>query len=165
MKNRSVLYLMVIMLVSLFALWGCPKKADVSAVPEETAPPPQEVVEERAPERAPSAEDALQPVYYDFDRSFVRSDARATLRANAEWLKANPDVEIKIEGNCDERGTNEYNVALGQRRAASAKKYLVDLGISPGRISLISYGEERPVCTESNEDCWQQNRRADFVER
>ena len=85
------------------------------------------------------------------------------MKANAEWLKANPNEKVRIEGNADERGTIEYNQALGQRRAASAKKYLTDLGISSNRISLISYGKEKPVCTESNEDCWQKNRRAEFV--
>ena len=85
------------------------------------------------------------------------------MKANAEWLKANPNVKVKIEGNCDERGTIEYNQALGQRRAASAKKYLTDMGISGKRISLISYGKEKPVCTQSTEECWQKNRRDDFV--
>lgn len=166
MKNRSVLYLVAIVLVSLFAFWGCPKQGEMSAVPEETAPPQETVVEEDTPqERSMSAAEALQPVYYDFDRSSIRSDARSALRKNAEWLKANPDEKVKIEGNCDERGSNEYNLALGQRRAASAKKYLVDSGISSRRISLISYGEEKPACRESNEDCWQENRRSDFVGR
>ena len=105
----------------------------------------------------------LQPIYFDFDKSFVRDDARAVMKANAEWLKANPKSKVKIEGNCDERGTKEYNQALGQRRAASAKKYLTDLGIAAGRISLISYGKEKPICTESNEGCWQKNRRDSLV--
>jgi peptidoglycan-associated lipoprotein len=86
------------------------------------------------------------------------------MKSNAAWLKANPKAKIRIEGNCDERGTNEYNQALGQRRATSAKKYLTDLGIAGSRISVISYGEEKPVCKSSNEDCWQKNRRDDFVE-
>ncbi len=85
------------------------------------------------------------------------------MKANAEWLKANPKARIRIEGNCDERGTIEYNQALGQRRASSAKKYLTDLGISAKRITLISYGKEKPTCTEHDEACWQKNRRDDFV--
>jgi len=79
------------------------------------------------------------------------------MKANAEWLKANPKTKVRIEGNCDERGTIEYNQALGQRRATSAKKYLTDMGVSAKRISLISYGKEKPVCKESTEDCWQKN--------
>ncbi len=88
---------------------------------------------------------------------------RTHLKPNAEWLKANPKVKVRIEGNCDERGTKEYNQALGQRRATSAKKYLVDMGISAKRISLISYGKEKPVCGEASEGCWQKNRRDDLI--
>ena len=185
MKMRISLVLLVIFSVSLFALWGCPKKAEVTAAPEvqkeetpavqeeqkpEAAPQeaaPQEEVKPAAPEepqeRAAAGAAGLQPIYFDFDRSFIRDDARAVLKANAEWLKANPQVKVRIEGNCDERGTKEYNQALGQRRAASAKKYLTDLGISGKRISLISYGKEKPICSEQNEDCWQKNRRDDFT--
>jgi peptidoglycan-associated lipoprotein len=93
----------------------------------------------------------------------VRDDAKAVMKANADYLKANPKVKVRIEGNCDERGTIEYNQALGQRRAAAAKKYLTDMGISAKRISLISYGKEKPVCTQSTEDCWQKNRRDDLI--
>ncbi len=85
------------------------------------------------------------------------------MKENAEWLKAHPQAKVRIEGNCDERGTIEYNQALGQRRAASAKKYLTDMGISGSRISLISYGKEKSSCTESTESCWQKNRRDDFT--
>ena len=178
MRNRS-LFFAVIAALSMFVLWGCPKKAEVTSTPEtqETAPAAQEapkaepapVKEEQTPavdeskERAAAAGAGLQPIYFDFDQSFIRADAKAVMRANAEWLKANPKVKIRIEGNCDERGTREYNQALGQRRASSAKKYLVDLGVSGSRISLISYGKEKPVCTESTEDCWQKNRRGDLV--
>jgi peptidoglycan-associated lipoprotein len=114
-------------------------------------------------ERAAAASAGLKPIYFDFDKSFIRDDAKPVMKKNAEWLKANPKVKIRIEGNCDERGTKEYNQALGQRRATSAKKYLTDLGISAKRISLISYGKEKPSCNESNETCWQQNRRDDLV--
>jgi peptidoglycan-associated lipoprotein len=163
------------MLVSLLALWGCPKKAEVTATPEaqkEAAPAakeeqkPEAVKEEAKPEvkeLAAAAVTGLQPIYFDFDKSFIRDDARSVMKANAEWLKANPKVKVRIEGNCDERGTKEYNQALGQRRAASAKKYFTDLGIASRRISLISYGKEKPICAEHNEECWQKNRRDDFV--
>jgi len=103
------------------------------------------------------------PIYFDFDKSDIRSDAAATLDRKVPWLQANPGMRIRIEGNADERGSDEYNLALGQRRAAAAKRYLVEKGIDAGRFDLVSYGEERPVCTESNEDCWQRNRRDDFV--
>jgi peptidoglycan-associated lipoprotein len=103
------------------------------------------------------------PIYFDFDKSDIRPDAAATLDRKLPWLTANPGMRIRIEGNADERGSDEYNLALGQRRAASAKKYLVEHGIDAGRFDLVSYGEERPVCTDHNEDCWQRNRRDDFV--
>ncbi len=102
------------------------------------------------------------PIYFDFDKSTVRPDAAAILDGKLPWLQANPGMRIRIEGNADERGSDEYNLALGQRRAASAKRYLVDHGIAADRFDLVSYGEERPVCTEHNEACWQQNRRDDF---
>lgn len=177
MRNRSLFFVVIISL-SMFVFWGCPKKAEVSSTPEtkETAPAVQEAPKAEPVKEAPKAEPVAEPteraaavsaglqqIYFDFDQSFIRNDAKAVMKANAEWLKANPKVKIKIEGNCDERGTREYNQALGQRRAASAKKYLVDLGISASRISLISYGKEKPVCNDSTEDCWQKNRRDDLV--
>jgi peptidoglycan-associated lipoprotein len=173
MKYKSFIYLLVMIVVGLFTLWGCPKKAEVASAPEAqkeavTAPSPAPAaapeVKPEAKETAAVAETGLKPVYFDFDRSFIRDDARPVLQADAEWLKANPKVNVRIEGNCDERGTIEYNQALGQRRAASAKKYLTDLGVSSGRISLISYGKEKPVCSDHDETCWQKNRRDDLVE-
>jgi peptidoglycan-associated lipoprotein len=175
MKNRLVFMLGIIVVVGLFALWGCPKKAEMTttqeaASAEQAAPAEQKaepVKEEAKPaesmEQAPAAAAGLQSVYFDFDRSFIRDDAKSTMLANAEWLKANPKVKVRIEGNCDERGTKEYNQALGQRRATSAKKYLTDMGISAKRILLISYGKEKPVCSDSSESCWQKNRRDDFI--
>jgi peptidoglycan-associated lipoprotein len=103
------------------------------------------------------------PIYFDYDKSNIRPDAAATLDGKVPWLTANPGMRIRIEGNADERGSDEYNLALGQRRAASAKKYLVEHGIDASRFDLVSYGEERPVCTTHEETCWQQNRRDDFV--
>ena len=199
MRNRSTIRtvssFVLILLVSMFALWGCPKSAEVTAVPEAqpapaVAPEQSEAAKTEAAaqanaekERAAAAaaeakarEEAavkertaaaagtgLKPIYFDFDRSFIRDDARPVMKANAEWLKANPKVKVRIEGNCDERGTIEYNQALGQRRAAAAKKYLTDLGIAASRISLISYGKEKPVCSEQTEECWQKNRRDELV--
>jgi peptidoglycan-associated lipoprotein len=192
MKSKVRVFIPVVFLVSLLVLWGCPKKAEVTTSPEETAQEqaPQvapakeepkveqkaeektepakeaakpEAAKEEPKERAAAAATGLQPIYFDFDKSFIRDDARPVMKANAEWLKANPKVKIRIEGNCDERGTKEYNQALGQRRATSAKKYLTDLGISAKRISLISYGKEKPICAEHSEDCWQKNRRDDLV--
>jgi peptidoglycan-associated lipoprotein len=190
MKRTTVVLLTLILVLSVFAFYGCPKSADVSSAPEsqpqvddaakaaaekqaaedaaakaaaDAAAAKAAEEEAAAKERAAKEAAGLKTIYFDFDKSFVRDDAKAVMKANAAWLKANPKAKIRIEGNCDERGTIEYNQALGQRRAASAKKYLTDLGVSGNRISLISYGKEKPVCQESTEDCWQQNRRADLV--
>jgi len=105
----------------------------------------------------------LQEVYFAFDSFDLTNDARATLKKNADWLKSNGSARVEIEGHCDDRGTNEYNLALGAKRAQAAKDYLVSLGIPAERLSTISYGEELPVCREQNEDCWQKNRRDRFV--
>lgn len=105
----------------------------------------------------------LRDVNFDFDRYDLRPNARETLKAHAAWLKANPQTRVEIEGHCDERGTNEYNLALGAKRAQSVKRYLVDSGISAERLSTVSYGEELPLCKEHNEECWAQNRRVRFA--
>ena len=112
---------------------------------------------------ATPASSPLKDVFYEFDRYDLSADARATLRANADWLKNNPSARVEIEGHCDERGTNEYNLALGAKRAQTAREFLTTLGIPADRLSTISYGEEIPVCREPTEDCWTKNRRARFV--
>jgi peptidoglycan-associated lipoprotein len=101
-------------------------------------------------------------IYFDFDKSEIKADAKAILEKKAAWLRANPSYKVRIEGNCDERGTNEYNLALGDRRAKAAQKFLNALGISMDRMNTISYGEEKPTCKEKNEKCWSKNRRDDF---
>ncbi len=173
MASRNKIFWMLCLLAAvLVVLPGCPKKAETTIAPEaqgeETVTGQDnqgagQTVEDQA--GAAEAEEAagLQPIHFDFDSAVIREDARDIMKANADWLKAHPQTRIRIEGSCDERGTREYNQALGQRRAAGAKRYLMDLGISAGRISLISYGKEKPVCTGMTEECWQQNRRDDFV--
>jgi peptidoglycan-associated lipoprotein len=111
----------------------------------------------------PSAPGPLKDIYFSFDRYDLEIDARETLRVNAEWLKRNSTARVEIEGHADERGTNEYNLALGAKRAQAARDYLVTLGVATERVSTISYGEEIPVCREPNESCWRQNRRVRFV--
>ena len=106
---------------------------------------------------------ALKEVYFDFDKYDIRAEDAKTLDANAAWLKSNADNLVLIEGHCDERGTNEYNLALGERRAKATMNYLVSQGIQANRITIISYGEERPVCSEKTEACWAKNRRASFL--
>ena len=104
-------------------------------------------------------------IYFDFDKSDLRADAREGLQANASYLKSNSGVQITIEGNCDERGSNEYNLALGKRRAEAAYKYLVDLGVDSGRMTTVSYGEEKPAVEGHNELAWAKNRRDEFKVR
>ena len=105
----------------------------------------------------------LQDVFFDFDKYDIRPGDAKTLDSNASWLKSNPTHLVLIEGHCDERGTNEYNLALGERRAKSTMNYLVSQGVQANRITIISYGEERPQCTEHNEACWSKNRRSHFL--
>jgi peptidoglycan-associated lipoprotein len=102
-------------------------------------------------------------IYFDFDKSNLKPAAQESLLRKAEWLRESSDVTITIEGHCDDRGTNEYNLALGDRRAESAKAFLLNLGVPASRLTTISYGEERPVCFGHNEQCWSKNRRAHFT--
>ncbi len=107
----------------------------------------------------------MLPVYFDFDKSSIRDDQKARITGNADFMKSNHGSRISIEGNCDERGTNEYNMALGERRAQTAKKYLTNLGVSSSRMTTVSYGEEKPLLYGHDEYSWAQNRRDDFVIR
>jgi peptidoglycan-associated lipoprotein len=105
----------------------------------------------------------LKDVFFDFDKYDIRPEDSKTLDTNAGWFKSNPNHLILIEGHCDERGTNEYNLALGERRAKATMNYLVSQGVQASRITIISYGEERPMCTEKNDACYAKNRRAHFL--
>ncbi len=180
MNQKSLLYVTSVLMVGLLSLWGCPKKTEVSSSPEThketiTAPATPAVSSasgsesaaamktDESNEKATATTAGLKPIYFDFDKSIIRDDAKNALQADAAWLKGHPQTKINIEGNCDERGTKEYNQALGQRRAAIAKKYLTAMGVSSSRISLTSFGKEKPICAESNEECWEKNRRDDFV--
>ena len=116
-------------------------------------------------ERVQSAREMFEneDILFEFDSASLSVEAQEILRAKAEWLRENPRARVMIEGHCDERGTNEYNLALGDRRAFSSKSFLVDLGIADSRLTTISYGEEQPVDSSSTEDAWAKNRRAHFV--
>ena len=116
-------------------------------------------------ERVQSAREMFEneDILFEFDSASLSVEAQEILRAKAEWLRENPRAQVMIEGHCDERGTNEYNLALGDRRAFSSKSFLVDLGIADSRLTTISYGEEQPIDSRATEDAWAQNRRAHFV--
>jgi peptidoglycan-associated lipoprotein len=108
-------------------------------------------------------EQQLQDVHFEYDRDKLDTSTKTILRANAEWLKKNPNARVEIQGHADERGTNNYNLGLGERRALQTKKYMVNLGVDESRLYTISYGEEKPFCFDSNENCWWENRRAHFT--
>jgi len=166
-----------VLLMAIFLYSGCAEKK-VKPEPTPGAEAPKEVTPSK-PSEAKIGEEAikgkeeviakveetpsLEDIHFDFDKYNIRDDAKEILRRNADWLKKNPAVKIQIEGHCDERGTNEYNLALGDRRAKATRDYLVSLGINPERISTISYGEERPLDSGHNEEAWAKNRRAHFV--
>ena len=105
----------------------------------------------------------LGDVYFDFDRAELTEESRTRLARNADWLRSHPEFVVRIEGHCDERGTNDYNLALGERRASAARDYITSLNVTASRLSTLSYGEERPQCSESSEGCWARNRRAHFL--
>jgi peptidoglycan-associated lipoprotein len=130
--------------------------AETPAIQQETAKP--------APQQGAEAlQSELQKVYFNFDSASLSDDARNTLSKNADLLAKNPSVKLRIEGNCDERGSDDYNMALGERRAKAARDYLVNLGVQSDRLSVISYGEEKPVDPGHDEAAWAKNRRDEFV--
>ncbi len=186
-RGSQLLPIFSVLLLALFFV-GCPRRpvtTTTTAAPAPGAPPPAtpgRIPEAPAPAvpvptpagtpPAPTAPpppkeftaiEALKDIHFDFDKSDIRPGDVNILDENAKWMKENPDYLILIEGHCDERGTNEYNLALGERRAKSTMNFLVSQGVQANRITLISYGEERPLCTEHNEACWAQNRRAHFL--
>jgi peptidoglycan-associated lipoprotein len=176
-----------VLVLSLF-LAGCPKRPATTAAsappptgtpgpssagPSTSAPstamtPSTVAPSTGAPSTTPPAPsefretDNLKDVFFDFDRYDIRATDAKTLDTNAAWLKTNNSL-VLIEGHCDERGTNEYNLALGERRAKATMNYLVGQGVQANRITIISYGKERPICTEHSEACWAKNRRAHFL--
>jgi peptidoglycan-associated lipoprotein len=185
MSRKGMIVLVVLMTVVALGTTACGKKKAKQApdmdIQASTVDVPTEDVSQAAPPEPqdqtpdPWSEDLqtvtsmaheqglIGDVYYDFDQYDLRPEARERLAKNASFMQEHPEFVFTIEGHCDERGTNEYNLALGDRRAAAAKDYLVSLGISSDRLRTVSYGEERPFCNQSDESCWQQNRRAHFT--
>jgi len=170
MKMVIVLILLACVAVMFSACATCKTKkvaeekvSQPAAMAEPAKVVPAKVDETPLPVPVLAVGDKLDPIYFDFDKYELKDLARDQLTKNAQWMKDNPGAVVRIEGNCDERGSNEYNLALGERRAASAKKYLVYQGISPNRLETISYGEEKAVCGGHYEGCWWKNRRDDFV--
>ncbi len=142
---------------------GAGGSATASAHVDVNAPAPAAAPTPAQPNLSDLFAENVQDAFFDLDKSDLRDDARSALTKDAEFLRSYPQVHISIEGHCDERGSTEYNLGLGQRRAAAAKNFLISLGISGDRMETTSWGKERPFCTEHTEQCWQQNRRAHFV--
>ncbi len=184
-RRQTVWTLFAVLAITVLAA-GCPKKPPATATPAPAAAPaPAEPAQEVARPPAPDTTGDQRPdplsadletanayareqgllgdVYFDFDKYDLKPEARDRLARNAEFMRSHPEFTFTIEGHCDERGTNEYNLALGDRRANAAKAYVVSLAIGGERLRTISYGEERLLCTESNESCWWRNRRGHFV--
>lgn len=186
MRARSLSIVALGVMLTL-AVSGCHKKVpQVAAAPPAPPPaapaPPPPPPPPPAPRPAPApaaltdeeifqrktldqlnAERPLADVFFDYDMSEIRADARAPLQANADWMKKWTGTQIALEGHADARGSAEYNLALGSRRANSVKDYLVSLGVAATRVTVVSKGKEAPFCTEENEACWQQNRRGHFI--
>lgn len=180
---RSKIFTLSLVSLALLATVGCARRQKVTTAPEaappaaiaETAPAPGPTPEApAAPAPAPDPlggdlasvneylrrQGLLADVYFDYDRASLTDQAREQLARSAEVLRQYPQFLVTLEGHCDDRGTPEYNLALGERRAYTARDYLKSLGIDEGRLQTMSYGEERPVCSDSAETCWRQNRRA-----
>lgn len=177
MKNRVATYTALFSLLLALTLAGCAKNG-VDQSEEVKAPAQQETkadtsdgtTTEQKPAAAAPAEAVATPVtvfdkkiFFDYDRFDLRPESTEVLNELIAYLKANPDLKVKIEGNCDERGTTEYNLALGERRAKSAQDFIVTQGIDPERVSTISYGKEKPADPAQNEEAWAKNRRDEFV--
>src|SRR5262245_30913801 len=137
-----------------------PPPAPTPAAPR---PPTEEEIFSRKSVADLNNEHDLTDVYFDLDKSDIREDAKAPLQKDADWLKRWTSVVITIEGHCDSRGSAEYNLALGSRRADAVKSYLANLGVNASRVTVVSKGKEAPFCTEANESCWQQNRRGHLI--
>ena len=145
-----------------FSLTVCPPKKQVKTEEpklEETAQPPKPVEEPSLRGKDYKEVPEISTIYFDLDQATLRSDARDTLSKNYQALKDHDDWEALVEGHCDERGTTEYNLGLGQKRAAAVRQYYISLGMSGSRVATISYGKESPACTDHTEDCWSKNRR------
>jgi peptidoglycan-associated lipoprotein len=170
MRTWTKVMSVLVVIGLLFVLPGCCMMKKKAPEPTPVAPPvavqePQAVTpvaEETLLEKF-QKQGALLPIYFDFDKYNLKPDSVKKLDRSAEVLAQNPAVTVRIEGNCDERGTNEYNLALGERRANSAKKYLMKMGVAENRLSTISYGEEKPLGAGHDEAAWSQNRRDDFT--
>ena len=144
---------------------GCHKNPPPAAAPTPPAPRPlteEEIFARKSVDQL-NSEKPLDDVFFDLDKSDIRDDGKSVLQRDADWLKKWSSTQVTVEGHADSRGSSEYNLGLGSRRAASVKDYLASLGVPANRLTVVSKGKEQPVCSEESESCWQQNRRGHFV--
>ena len=182
-RNNFFVLSAAVILAALILFTGCQKKATrpVEAPPQPVKEQPEAAQQPKTPEKisekkvesvtssdiaseyAAGKEGMFADIMFDYDKYDVKDSYKSELQAVAEWMTKNNSAKLSVEGNCDDRGTNEYNLALGDRRAKAVRDYLVSLGVASSRIETISYGEEKQVCTDQSEECWAKNRRAHFV--
>jgi peptidoglycan-associated lipoprotein len=169
-----VLFLVVASLMMMVVFSGCAKKKPVPAPAAEVSQAPvttESAVKGEEPEGIKTADQISEgrtsapmlPIYFDFDRYNIRNDMKSRIDNDAKFLMDNPQIRIEIQGNCDERGSSEYNLALGEKRAKAAKSYVTKLGVAADRIDVVSFGKEQPLDPGHNEAAWAKNRRDDFV--
>ncbi len=166
--KQHLIFVPLIMALA-FSPSGCAKKPLVPetvqpTVSSETAPSEQPAMSEQVVQEptAASKPSAMKTIYFTFDSSSLSDEARQVLAQNAQWIKANPSAQVTLEGHTDERGSDTYNLALGERRATAAQQYLIALGVPADQLQTLSYGEEKPAATGENEAAWSQNRRVEF---
>jgi peptidoglycan-associated lipoprotein len=188
-RSRSLVAIIVLNAALAVAAAGChknpppqtpapPPPPPPAATPAPPAPPPPPAPPAAAPAPRPLTEEEifarksvdqlnserpLDDVFFDLDKSDIRDDGRSALQRNADWLKKWPSTQITVEGHCDSRGSSEYNLGLGSRRANAVKDYLSSLGVPANRLTIVSKGKEQPFCNDESESCWQQNRRGHFL--
>jgi peptidoglycan-associated lipoprotein len=168
---KSFLTLLAAAALISFMVVGCAKKPKVEPLTKqttkETIPPvtPSDQSTDQGTKVESGSSSKFKTIYFDFDRYNLRDDAKADLKKNIDVMQQDQNLKITIEGHCDERGTVEYNLALGERRAKSARDYMASMGVKANRVSTISYGKERPIAFGHDEDAWAKNRRDDFVEK
>lgn len=168
LKNVTKLICILAIAVTFVNCRGKQEKPEDATPTESTTTPESSAVDSAAMSFDPSGSDSgkidgLKTVFFDYDKSTLSGEAKKVIAGNVEWMKKNTNTKVQIEGHCDNRGSIEYNVALGERRANAVKDYMASLGIAGSRLATISYGEEKPLVSSENENAWKKNRRANFV--
>lgn len=175
MSNKRGFALLLVVMLALSLTWGCKKKSTGPETPPPAPATPQSPTTDWTPEKRDDGlkvettadyfnkQGVLKRINYEVNKWEILPEAREILKKNAEWVLNHSEFTLIVEGHCDERNTEAFNLALGERRANAAKEYLIGLGIPASKIQTVSYGENKPACSDHNEDCWAKNRRAEFL--